>query len=86
MRHFAAAGAVALVTLTQSADADDEAAKKLIGSWRLISFEVQVIGESTEHKDMLGPEPFGRIIVTPEHTMATYIAKQSAQRAADERR
>ena len=57
MRHFAAAVAVALVTLTKPADADDDAAKKLIGSWRLISFEVQVIGESTEHKDMLGPKP-----------------------------
>ena len=77
MRHFAAAAAVALLTLTEPAYADDEAAKKLIGSWRLISFEVQVIGESTEHKDMLGPEPFGRIIVTPEHTMAAYIAKQA---------
>jgi hypothetical protein len=57
--------------------ADDDIAAKLIGTWRLISFKVQVVGESTDDtRDMLGPQPFGRIIITPEHTMAVYIAKE----------
>ena len=35
-----------------------------------------MIGESAEARDMLGPEPFGRVILTPEHTVGVYIAKQ----------
>jgi len=76
MRHIAAALAALLLTFARPVYADDETAKKLIGSWRLISFKVQVIGESAEARDMLGPEPFGRIILTPEHTVGLYIAKQ----------
>ena len=76
MRHMAAALVVSLLMLARPAYADDEPAKKLIGSWRLISFKVQVVGESAEPRDVLGPEPFGRIIITPEHTMASYIARQ----------
>lgn len=76
MRQVAAALVVSFLTLARPAYADNETAEKLIGSWRLIAFKVQVIGESAEPRDMLGPEPFGRIIITPEHTMAAYIAKQ----------
>ena len=76
MRRIVAVLALSSLMLARPGYADDDIAKKLIGSWRLISFKVQVIGESAEPRDMLGPEPFGRIIMTPEHTMAAYIAKQ----------
>jgi len=66
-----------LLALSRAAYADDDVAQKLIGTWRLISFKVQVVGESTDGpRDMLGSQPFGRIIMAPEHTMAAYIAKE----------
>ena len=66
-----------LLALSRAAYAADDVSQKLIGTWRLISFKVQVVGEGTDTpRDMLGPQPFGRIIMTPEHTMAAYIAKE----------
>jgi hypothetical protein len=76
MRRLVAALLLCLLALSRTGYADDDVAKRLIGSWRLISFKVQIMGETEAPRDMLGPEPFGRIVVTPEHTMAVYIAKQ----------
>jgi len=38
-----------------------------------MSFQMQVVGEGAK-KDVLGARPFGRLILTPEHTMAVYIS------------
>jgi hypothetical protein len=77
MRSIAAILLFCLLALSRAAYADDDVAKKLIGTWRLVSFKVQVVGEGTDDpRDMLGPSPFGRIIITPEHTVAVYIAKE----------
>jgi hypothetical protein len=55
--------------------AQDDVSKQLVGSWRVLSFKVQIIGESAEPRDMLGPQPFGRLILTAEHYMAVYISR-----------
>jgi hypothetical protein len=58
---------VALVTswslLTPVASADD-AAKQLVGTWKLTAWIVQVIGEGS--REPYGPNPKGRLVITPE--------------------
>ena len=39
--------------------------EKLYGSWRLVSFKAQIVGEDAEPRDIFGPAPFGRLILTP---------------------
>jgi hypothetical protein len=58
---------VALITswslLTPVALADD-ATKQLVGTWKLTAWVVQVIGEDS--REPYGPNPKGRLIMTPE--------------------
>jgi hypothetical protein len=49
--------------LTPVAFADD-AAKQLIGTWKLTAWTLQVIGEDT--REPFGPNPKGRLVLTPE--------------------
>ena len=55
--------------------AQDDGGGRLIGSWRLVSFEVRFVGEDARPRDIFGPRPFGRIIFTPERTMAAYLSR-----------
>jgi hypothetical protein len=49
----------------------DEAAKQLVGSWRLTSWVIQVVGgEATEP---FGPNPKGRAVFTPNGYAAFII-------------
>jgi hypothetical protein len=50
-------------------------ANKLYGSWRLVSFKAQIVGEDIELRDIFGPAPFGRLILTPTHTMAAFLCR-----------
>jgi hypothetical protein len=63
------------IFLTQSALADKDASARLFGSWRLISFQVKVVGEEGEPKDIFGPNPIGRIIFSPEHRVVVFISR-----------
>jgi Lipocalin-like domain len=54
--------------------AQDESAARLFGSWRLISLTVKTVGSDASPSEIFGPHPFGRLILTPEHYMATYIS------------
>jgi hypothetical protein len=48
----------------------DEAAKQLVGSWRLTSWVIQVVGgEATEP---FGPNPKGRAVFTSDGFSASY--------------
>lgn len=49
--------------------------EKLYGSWRLVSFKAQIVGEDAEPRDIFGPAPFGRLILTPTHTMAAFLSR-----------
>jgi len=60
---------VALPTFAQ--DIRDQ----LYGSWRLVSFKAQIVGEDAEPRDIFGPAPFGRLILTPAHTMAAFLSR-----------
>ena len=45
--------------------AAQDSADQLFGSWRLLSFKAQKIGEDAAPRDIFGPSPFGRLILTP---------------------
>ena len=54
---------VSLGYLAPVASADD-ASKQLIGSWKLTDWVVQVVGEG--NREPFGPNPKGRLVLTPE--------------------
>ena len=75
MRHVTAVLALSLLLLSRPGLAQEDAGARLYGSWRLVSFQVKVIGEDAPPRDIFGPHPFGRLILTPEHTMAAYLSR-----------
>src|ERR1700761_5753847 len=58
-----------------SALAEEDMSGRLFGSWRLISFQLKVIGEEGAPKDIFGPNPIGRIIFSPQHRVVVFISK-----------
>jgi hypothetical protein len=65
--------ALAMLIVGPPAIAQDSG-DQLFGSWRLLSFKAKIIGEDTEPRDVFGPSPFGRLILTPAHTMAAFLS------------
>lgn len=63
-----------------AADGTDQ----LFGSWRLISFKAQIVGEDAEPRDVFGPAPFGRLILTPAHTMAAFLSRPDRKPPTDD--
>jgi Lipocalin-like domain len=61
-----------------------DSADQLYGSWRLSSFKVQIVGEDAEPRDFFGPSPFGRLILTPAHTMAAFLSRPDRKPPADD--
>jgi Lipocalin-like domain len=55
--------------------AEDPGAR-LFGTWRLISFQLKIVGEEGEPKDIFGPNPIGRIIFSPEHRVVVLYREQ----------
>jgi Lipocalin-like domain len=43
----------------------DASAKSLVGTWKLTGWTLRVVGE-TEEKEPFGPNPKGRLVMTPE--------------------
>ncbi len=74
MRQVPGALILLALLLPQPSLADDAAAQ-LVGSWRLVSFQVKVVGEDAPPRDVFGPHPSGRLILTPARTMAAFISK-----------
>jgi hypothetical protein len=60
-----------------------DAADLLYGSWRLLSFKAQIVGEDAQPRDFFGPSPFGRLILTPAHTMAVFLSRPDRKPPAD---
>ena len=75
MRYIGIALVLSFMIPFQTVDAQDNPGKPLYGTWRLISFSVQVVGEDVPPRDIFGPTPFGRLILTPEHTMMAYLSR-----------
>ena len=60
----------------------DEAAKQLVGSWRLTSWVIQVVGgEATEP---FGPNPKGRAVFTSDGFSAFMIARPDRKPATND--
>jgi hypothetical protein len=57
---------------------------RLYGSWRLLSFKAQIIGEDADPRDIFGPTPFGRLILTPAHTMAAFLSRPDRKPPTDD--
>ncbi len=83
MRQALGALTLLALLLPRPALADDTAAR-LIGSWRLVSFQIRAVDEDVPPRDVFGPRPFGRLVLTPEHTMAAFIAKPDRKPPATE--
>ncbi len=62
----------------------EDTAARLVGSWRLVSFQIKAVGDDAPPRDVFGPRPFGRLILTPAHTMAVFIAKPGRKPPATE--
>ena len=60
----------------------DEAAKQLVGSWRLTSWVIQVVGE--EAAEPFGPNPKGRAIFTSDGFSAFMIAGANRKPATND--
>ena len=66
--------ALLAVVFARAALAEEDVSAKLFGSWRLISFQLKIVGEDAEQKDIFGPNPIGRIIFSPEHRVVVSIS------------
>ena len=82
------AATIGCLILSQPVLAQDNAAK-LYGSWKLISWVAQIVGEKSPPMEPFGPKPKGRLILMPDgHMMALLStpdrkpAQNDAERAA----
>ena len=83
MRQAFGALILLALLLPRSALADD-AATRLIGSWRLVSLQIRAVDEDVPPRDVFGPHPFGRLVLTTAHTMAAFISKPDRRPPATE--
>jgi len=60
----------------------DETAKQLGGSWKLTSWIIEVIGERAT--EPLGPNPKGRMVITPDGYMSVIIAAANRKPGAND--
>jgi hypothetical protein len=74
MIKIAVFAAALIVVATQPLHADDDAAKKLHGVWRVTSMKLQVVGDDSPPRDLFGSNPKGYLIFTPEGRMAAVIS------------
>jgi hypothetical protein len=74
MEKTAVLAAALILIASQPLHADDDAAKQLQGVWRVTSFKAQIVGDDTAPRDLLGPNPKGYLIFTPEGRTAVLIS------------
>ena len=58
--------------------ANAQKSNPLFGTWRVTSFKLQVVGEPGE-RDILGPNPKGYEIITPEPRIMSFLAADGRQ-------
>jgi hypothetical protein len=71
--------------MTSEVSPADNAAKQLIGTWKLVSWVTQVIGEDS--REPYGPNPKGRLVITSEGHWIVIItaADRRAAKTTDEK-
>jgi hypothetical protein len=74
MRHAPNFLVLSTVLAARPVPAEENAGDRLYGSWHLVTFRIKVVGEEGAPKDVFGPHPFGRLILTPEHYMAVFTS------------
>jgi hypothetical protein len=64
----------------------DESIKSLVGTWKLTGWTVRVVGE-TQDKEPFGPNPKGRLVMTPDGYWTVIITgtNRHAARTAEEK-
>jgi hypothetical protein len=82
MMRFVAFALAAYCYLQPGSAFAQDAAKKLVGSWKLTSWTIQVIdGEATQP---FGPNPKGRAVFTPDGFSAFMIARSDRKPATSD--
>jgi len=82
MMRFVAFALAAYCYLQPGSAFAQDAAKKLVGSWKLTSWTIQVIdGEATQP---FGPNPKGRAVFTPDGFSAFMIARPDRKPATSD--
>src|SRR5690348_7460613 len=81
MMRLLAAVAFATLLLTGSALADDDDAEGLIGTWKLKSFSLRVLGE--QPKPVFGTEPKGHMVITPGNLVMVIMTRSDRKPASD---
>ncbi|MFL5335048.1 MAG: lipocalin-like domain-containing protein [Geminicoccaceae bacterium] len=74
-RLFGCITALLLLVLLPGSGLADDVEARLYGSWRLVSFKIVVDGDQAAAGEAFGDHPFGRLILTPQHTMAAYLSR-----------
>jgi Lipocalin-like domain len=75
--------ALAMLVVGPPAVAQDSA-DQLYGSWRLLTFKAQIVGEDAEPRDVFGSSPVGRLILTRAHTMAAFLSRPDRKPPTDD--
>lgn len=75
MRYITSFLVLSSLLLSLPGLAEEPPGAQLFGSWRLVSYKMHVVGEDAPTWDLFGPQPFGRVILTPEHFMMTYLSR-----------
>ena len=71
--------ALLAIFFARCAVAEEDMSARFFGSWRLISFQLKVIGEEKEPRDIFGLHPIGRIIFSPKHRVVVFISRADGQ-------
>jgi hypothetical protein len=84
MRWTVALLGLAIMLLSRPGWAEDAPGSRLFGSWRLVSFQLRIVGEEGAPRETFGPHPFGRIVFTPDHHMAVFISRPDRKPPTDQ--
>ena len=73
--HVTVASTIGCLMLSQPVFAEDNPTN-LFGSWKLISWTTQIVGENTPPFEPWGPNPKGRLILMPNGRMMAFFQRQ----------
>ena len=82
MVRLVALGLAAYCYLQPAFGFADDAAKLVVGTWRLTSWLIQVVGEQ-QVTEPLGPNPRGRLVITSDGYMSAIIAAANRKPATN---
>jgi hypothetical protein len=75
MRYAISVAVITALLWNHPVSGDEDLARKMVGSWRLVSLKVTYVGETAE-RDVLGANPIGRIVFSADHHFAFFVARR----------